>query len=233
MRFDSADCIIDSSLWVVFWLFIFQTKNVDRLKWRSSNDTKNVKEWEKNPENVAERNNYNNDDGIGCIQVVERIRAVANETTLLVIDAAGLDYYAERNITITSTQFNVQVITAPPKEELEEVEEVEELEELEEEKHVEEEVEEEEEEKVAVQPELELEEEMVVEEEEQVPVEQEEEKEEEEEEEEEEEVVERNSNQMVDAHKDPSSSPLQVNQFIIIHLHLTPTKFVKDNWNKM
>ena len=224
MRFDSADCIIDSSLWVVFWLFIFQTKNVDRLKWRSSNDTKNVKEWEKNPENVAERNNYNNDDGIGCIQVVERIRAVANETTLLVIDAAGLDYYAERNITITSTQFNVQVITAPPKEELEE------LEELEEEKHVEEEVEEEEEEKVAVQPELELEEEMVVEEEEQVPVEQEEEKEEEEEEEE---VVERNSNQMVDAHEDPSSSPLQVNQFIIIHLHLTLTKFEKDNWNKM
>ena len=76
--------------------------------------------WKKNPRNVAEGNE------IGDIQVVERIKAVANETTLLVIDASGLAYYNERNITITSTQFNVQVITTPPEgEEEEEEEEVE------------------------------------------------------------------------------------------------------------
>ena len=57
--------------------------------------------------------------------MVERIKSVPNETTLLVIDAVGLAFYIERNITITSTQFNVQVLTTPPQAEaVEQVEEV-------------------------------------------------------------------------------------------------------------
>lgn len=43
-------------------------------------------------------------------QVVQRIKAVSNETKLLVIDPNGQVYYAERNITITSSMPNVQKI---------------------------------------------------------------------------------------------------------------------------
>jgi Na(+)/H(+) exchange regulatory cofactor NHE-RF2/Na(+)/H(+) exchange regulatory cofactor NHE-RF1 len=46
-------------------------------------------------------------------QVVQRIKAVANETKLLVIDPQGQLYYAERNITITSSMPNVQKMRTP------------------------------------------------------------------------------------------------------------------------
>lgn len=46
-------------------------------------------------------------------QVVQRIKAVANETKLLVIDPQGQLYYAERNIIITSSMPNVQKMRTP------------------------------------------------------------------------------------------------------------------------
>lgn len=46
-------------------------------------------------------------------QVVQRIKAVPNETKLLVIDPSGQVYYAERNITITSSMPNVQKMRTP------------------------------------------------------------------------------------------------------------------------
>lgn len=46
-------------------------------------------------------------------QVVQRIKAVPNETKLLVIDPQGQLYYAERNITITSSMPNVQKMRTP------------------------------------------------------------------------------------------------------------------------
>ncbi|EFX87482.1 hypothetical protein DAPPUDRAFT_192104, partial [Daphnia pulex] len=46
-------------------------------------------------------------------QVVQRIKAVANETKLLVIDPQGQLYYAERNVTITSSMPNVQKMRTP------------------------------------------------------------------------------------------------------------------------
>jgi sodium/hydrogen exchange regulatory cofactor NHE-RF2 len=46
-------------------------------------------------------------------QVVQRIKAVPNETKLLVIDPQGQQYYADRNITITSSMPNVQKMRTP------------------------------------------------------------------------------------------------------------------------
>ena len=46
-------------------------------------------------------------------EVVQRIKAVANETKLLVIDPNGQLFYAERNITITPSMPNVQKMRTP------------------------------------------------------------------------------------------------------------------------
>lgn len=46
-------------------------------------------------------------------QVVQRIKAVPNETRLLVIDPAGQVYYNERDIIIKSSMANVRVIKTP------------------------------------------------------------------------------------------------------------------------
>ena len=48
-------------------------------------------------------------------QVVQRIKEVADETKLLVVDADGYAYYSERNLTVTSTQANVLHLKTPAK----------------------------------------------------------------------------------------------------------------------
>jgi Na(+)/H(+) exchange regulatory cofactor NHE-RF2 len=48
-------------------------------------------------------------------EVVARIKAIPNETKMLVIDPQGEMYYKERNLAIKSTQPNVRYIKTPPK----------------------------------------------------------------------------------------------------------------------
>lgn len=47
------------------------------------------------------------------MQIVERIKAVSNETKLLVLDPEADLYYRERDIMVSSSQSNVVVIKTP------------------------------------------------------------------------------------------------------------------------
>jgi len=49
-----------------------------------------------------------------CKQVVEKIKAVPNETRLLVVDQAADRYFAEKGISISGDMPCVQHITCPP-----------------------------------------------------------------------------------------------------------------------